>query len=290
MQSPSGNRSWNLISLAMGAAGVSWSGPEYRWIFELIFYAAVAWAVFTICWQIVARGRGKALVGYALLMSLCAMWVTALSFVAANRDWGLMTAVFRTNGAPPVGNGDRPNITRALTDNSSLPVIDQSGGQANIGKLQTNGNGTFLKQSGGTLNLGSGSATFPGAKFPASPLTPEESALTNDEIRNLLRRYGVELTALDTKLTATRDDGSERDAIENEFKSLYLERGRTLKSLIVSRTKADPDDLPDKDPDDPTQMLSCIKLGRSSLGHGKIIRSPICVMDYLNYLAESLRP
>jgi hypothetical protein len=49
MQSSLANRLSNIISLGAGAAGVSWSGPEYRWIFEWIFYLSVLWAVVSIC-------------------------------------------------------------------------------------------------------------------------------------------------------------------------------------------------------------------------------------------------
>lgn len=48
----------NCFSLALGAAGVRWSEPEYRWIFECIVYLSVAAAVVLIviaCWS----GRGK---------------------------------------------------------------------------------------------------------------------------------------------------------------------------------------------------------------------------------------
>lgn len=48
MQSSLGSRLTNVLSLAVGAAGVSWSGPEYRWIIEWIFYLSVFWAAVSI--------------------------------------------------------------------------------------------------------------------------------------------------------------------------------------------------------------------------------------------------
>ena len=49
MQTSLGSRLSNVLSLATGAAGVSWSGPEYRWIFEWIFYLSLLWAAVSIC-------------------------------------------------------------------------------------------------------------------------------------------------------------------------------------------------------------------------------------------------
>jgi len=49
MQTSLGSRLSNVLSLATGAAGVSWSGPEYRWIFEWIFYLSLLWAAISVC-------------------------------------------------------------------------------------------------------------------------------------------------------------------------------------------------------------------------------------------------
>jgi hypothetical protein len=138
------------------------------------------------------------------------------------------------------------------------------------------------------------SATFPGAKFPLVPLTNEESALTSEEIRERLKTFTTQLAAFEIKLIAARDNENERKALEDEFRSLYLARGRTLKSLIVSQTKADPDDLPNGNTSDFEQMrlAQSIRLGRSSLGHGKVIglQPATNVINYLNYLTEKLPP
>ena len=48
MQSSLGNKLSNALSLATGAAGVSWSGPEYHWIFEWIFYLSLVWAAISV--------------------------------------------------------------------------------------------------------------------------------------------------------------------------------------------------------------------------------------------------
>lgn len=48
MQSSLGARLSNLASLGAGAAGVSWSEPQYRWIFEWLFYGALIWAAVLI--------------------------------------------------------------------------------------------------------------------------------------------------------------------------------------------------------------------------------------------------
>jgi hypothetical protein len=58
MQSSLGNRLSNLLSLATGAAGVSWSGPEYRWIFEWVFYLSLLWAAVSI-WREAWSNRAK---------------------------------------------------------------------------------------------------------------------------------------------------------------------------------------------------------------------------------------
>jgi hypothetical protein len=113
------------------------------------------------------------------------------------------------------------------TTNPTPATVDLKGHVENnvFDTIKGAGTGTVLKGEGEVKNntFKNISSTFPDAKFPLSPLTKEEDAITNGEIRNLLRRYDVELAALDAKITAARDNNNEREALEEEFNALYLE-------------------------------------------------------------------
>src|SRR5260221_15367 len=47
----------NLLGLAVGAAGVAWSGDQYRWIYEVIFLVSIAAAIIVIVRDLHAHGR-----------------------------------------------------------------------------------------------------------------------------------------------------------------------------------------------------------------------------------------
>src|SRR5215216_4428849 len=175
------------------------------------------------------------------------------------KDWSKIYFVYSFNGKKPVRQlmdekifkpifdnaRPKPNTEPRVTLRKTPPVIDMDdNAEANLKSIQTNGTGTFLKQRGNSkVSIENGSATFPDAKFPLAPLTQEENALTSDKIRGRLKSFVGELAAFEIKRIAATDNENERKILEDEFKSLYLARGRTIASLIISQTKVDEDDL-----------------------------------------------
>ena len=70
MQTTLATRLFNALALAVGAAGVRWSGDEYRYLFEGVFYLSLAGVLFFIFqgifqathflfWQARPRRTGK---------------------------------------------------------------------------------------------------------------------------------------------------------------------------------------------------------------------------------------
>jgi hypothetical protein len=210
-------------------------------------------------------------------------------------EWGKITFVYSYNGKKPVREfmdeklikpvfdnaRPKPNSEPRVTLKKPPAVIDiDDNAEANLKNIQSSGTGTFLKQRGNSkISVENGSATFPDAKFPLVSLTQQEDALTKEEIRSRLKTLAEELAAFEIKRTAARDNENERKALEDEFKSSYLARGRTLKSLIISQTKADPDDLPKGESNDlkEMQLAQSIRLERdgSSLSRLRIPKSGV---------------
>lgn len=188
-------------------------------------------------------------------------------------------------------------ITQAPPRSAEQPkaTIDLDNTDINVDGLRSSGTGTVIKGRGnGRGSFKDVSSTFADAKFPLVPLSEAEKANPNDKIRDRLTEFFKELSGLEAKRQTIRDNEAQRKAWEDEFKSTYLPRARTLQSLIISRIggveptiqNADINDMPG------TTLVSSIRLGRSSLGHDKPIglQPALNIMNYLQYLAERMPP
>ncbi|MDB5603185.1 MAG: hypothetical protein JWP25_85 [Bradyrhizobium sp.] len=183
----------------------------------------------------------------------------------------------------PSPGAEQPKATIDLDDNIDI----------NVDGLRSSGTGTVIKGRGSGKGFFKDiSSTFADAKFPLVPLSETEKAIPNDKIRDRLTEFFKGLSELEAKRQAIRDNEAQRKAWEEEFKSTYLPRARTLQSLIISRIGGVEPTIQNADINDmPGMMLvSSIRLGRSSLGHDKPIglQPALNVMNYLQYLAERM--
>lgn len=189
---------------------------------------------------------------------------------------------------PPEASKPAANVS---DDRAVIDLDDDA--EAHLKNIQTAGTGTFLKQRGKSkIVIENGSATFADAKFPLAPLTEEARALTNDQVRKNLQAFLDELATFEKTFEAIRANDSARKAWDEDFRSRYVPQGRTLESIIVGRTG--PVELPLSDENDMQrmQLVQSIRLGRSSLGHGKPIgiEPATNVANYLRFLSERLLP
>ena len=308
------NRFSNLLALGAGAAGVRWSGPEYQVYFECAVYACIVWAVITACREITARGVWKICAVYALLIGGCASFVGGLSYVAAGGDWRVMTAIFRPHevvtadqpSPAPSSNKTAEALAQAApkADNTAPPqvvgppppTVDLKGNIENnvFDTIKGAGTGTVLKGQGDIKGntFKNITGTFRDAKFTVVPLTKNEEGLTTGQIKGQLNEFSNALRSAQIRLDTMRDNEADREAWMNEFNSIYIPRARTLQSLIVSKSKADPNKIPDYAGENTPEQNknSSIRLGRSWLGHEQAVGSRVAtdVINYLTYLAEAL--
>jgi hypothetical protein len=157
----------------------------------------VCFGVVWFAWPYRKNGSRRARMTVGILVLICGAvtGVIGLSIIASGDS---ATLAENVPALPP----PQPAPSSTASSGSPPAVIDQDdNAEANLKNIKTNGTGTFLKQRGNSkISIENGSATFPGAKFPVSPLSKEENALTNEEIRERLKTFSDELFAFEIKI------------------------------------------------------------------------------------------
>jgi hypothetical protein len=295
-----------FAQIAAGVAPTRW--PQSKSLAGLIFWISAAGTVACLIWYSYSQGWlmtaidmvGQRYAGLLVLICGIAIGSLGLSMIAAGDRPPPKDAIANAPPTPApdklaVQSENKPAVQSEFPVRSDKPALIDLADNAeiNIEGARAAGTGTLVKARGnakGTLK--DISATFSDAKFPLVPLGENDRALSHQQIRERLAQFSLELSGFGAKGEAVRDNEVERNAWENEFRSQYLPRGRTLQSVIISRIGAEPAMPRETDRDDIYEIdrILSVRRGRSSLGLDKPIgRQPVfAIVDYLRYIAERM--